>query len=112
MSDYITTLSAILTPVVAATGTFIAVQQWRISDRKLRHELYERRLQIYNALMDFLGIIGSEANVSHEQLINFLRKTQESHFLFSDEIRIYLKVIYDAGVDVHTQHEMISGRGG
>lgn len=111
MKDYIATLSALLTPIVAVVGSVIAVQQWRIADRKLRHELYERRLAVYMALTSLMGTIAREADVSLEELSMFLQKTRESHFLFSENIQMYLDDIYKAAVDVRSHASQLHENG-
>jgi hypothetical protein len=107
MNEFITTLSAILTPIVAVTGTILAIQQWKLSDRKLRHDLYERRLEIYMALTSLFATVEIEANVTHEERLKFSVKTRESHFLFSDKIKVYLEEVFKAAVEVHTQFKML-----
>jgi hypothetical protein len=111
MKDYITLLAAILTPTLAIIGTFLAVQQWRINDRKLKHDLYDRRLPLYTALMRFLTKIGQEAKASDEEISDFLQKTRESHFLFDDEVRRFLEEIYKGAIDLRYHNTMLHAQG-
>ena len=109
--EWVDLFSALLTPVIAVVGTLIAIQQWRINQIKLRHELYQKRLDVYTAFCELLGAIVRSANVTDEELRAFLQKTRESHFLFEDELCNYLREVYEKAVDVQCNHTMIHGHG-
>lgn len=96
-------LSALLTPTIAVVATYIAYQQHRTNKLKVRADLYDRRMQVVNAVTDLLGHIVSEGAVDFDHLRIFLQKTRESYFLFGDEIPEYLNDLYKAGVDLRHQ---------
>jgi hypothetical protein len=96
-------LSALLTPTIAVVATYIAYQQHRTNKLKVRADLYDRRMQVFNAVTDLLGHIGGAAAIDLDQLRVFLQKTRESYFLFGDEIPEYLNQLYEAGVDLRHQ---------
>jgi len=96
-------LSALLTPTIAIVATYIAYQQHRTNKIKVRADLYDRRMQVFNAVTDLLGHIEGAAAVDLDQLRVFLQKTRESYFLFGDEIPEYLNELYKAGVDLRHQ---------
>jgi hypothetical protein len=60
MKPYVDLFAALLTPVIAIIATYIAYQQYRANQLKLRHELYDRRLLLYNAVAEFLAHIVRE----------------------------------------------------
>jgi hypothetical protein len=43
-------LSAALTPLIAAIVAYIAYQQYRVNRLRLSHDLFERRLKIFEAV--------------------------------------------------------------
>lgn len=92
--------SALLTPLLAIITAYIAWQQWRTNNLKVRHELYERRLAVYWSVMEFLGNIFREAKVTESELLTFLQKTRESYFLLGPELSKYLDEIYNRAVDL------------
>lgn len=92
-------LSALLTPLIAIIATYIAYQQYRTNKLQLQNELYERRLEIYRALRQFIGLAVQYGGVPNEELPKFLRGTSESYFLFGDDVAKYLNEVYLKGVD-------------
>lgn len=42
-ASWIQIFKALLTPVVAILGVYIAYQQWRTNRTRLKHELFDRR---------------------------------------------------------------------
>ena len=43
--SWIDILAALLTPTIALIALYIAYQQYKINQQRLRHETYERRLE-------------------------------------------------------------------
>lgn len=91
--DWIDILQALLTPTVAIFGSYIAYQQWHINKARLKHELYDRRMAVYTALMDYLVAIFREEYFDDKAYTDWLSKSHEGYFLFNDEIDKYLKLI-------------------
>lgn len=65
---------------------------------KLNIEVYDRKIQIYRTVRDFLGVILTEATVTIEQLRQFARETDEAIFLFDLDLAEYLREIYKKAV--------------
>ena len=74
--------SALLTPVIAIIATYIAWQQWKANELKLRLERYERRLSIYQDVIKMLSLIMRDADAKIEDLMTFRANTAEADFLF------------------------------
>src|ERR1035441_1576423 len=99
IEDCVKILSAMLTPVLGVIAAYIAWQQWRTNALKLRHDLYERRLAVYLAVIEFLACIMRKSWATDEEMISFLQKTRESYFLFGPEIAEYLEALSKPGLD-------------
>jgi hypothetical protein len=97
---YVDLFSALLTPLIAIVMTYIAIQQYRANQLKLRHDLYDRRLLLYNAVAEFLAHVMREGTADRAQLVTLLQKTRESYFLFGKEISDYVTDLYKKGVDL------------
>ena len=104
MKDFFAILSGALTPLIAVITAYIAYQQFLTNKMKLmqeelanklreRHELYDRRLAVFTALMDIIISALTKADESGEKLIGFHRGIAESYFLFDQEIINYLHEI-------------------
>jgi len=83
-------LSAALTPIIAIIAVYIAYQQWKTNKLKVRYELYERRLAVFNAAMKLIAIVIQAGNPEQTQLLDFRAETNESYFLFGRDIYEYL----------------------
>jgi hypothetical protein len=79
----------VISPIVLGLiAAYIAWRHWHTDELKRRHDLYERRLKVYGAVMDFFE------NFETCDGAEFLRQVRESRFLFSKEISIYLDGIH------------------
>jgi len=58
------TPSALLTPLIALIAIYIAFQQHGINKLRLRHELYERRIAVYEAVQKHLSKISGAGQIS------------------------------------------------
>jgi hypothetical protein len=83
-----TFLQNISLPVLGLITVCIAWRQWRTAELKRRHDLLERRLKVYETVMDFFE------NFEKSDGADFLRQVRESRFLFSKEISLYLDNVY------------------
>ena len=108
MKEIIELLSAALAPITAIVALGIAYRQYRLERIKFRHELYEKRLAIFNATMNLLAIVMRTSNVQMGDLIKFLQDTNQCYFLLGKDIADYLDEIYKKGVDLNCRCEMIS----
>jgi hypothetical protein len=102
---YIDLFAALLTPTIAIVTTFIAIQQYRNSKRKFRHELYDKRLAIFNATVQFIATILRDGDISIQDLYKFNADTSETYFLFEKDVFKYLNEMYTKGVDLHITNE-------
>ena len=53
-TKYITAFSV---PVIASIGLLIAYRQWKTAQNKLKFELFEKRLKVYNSTVNFFYFI-------------------------------------------------------
>lgn len=94
----VSVLSALLTPLIAVIATYIAWQQWRGNELKLRLDRYERRLRIYQEVVKMLGLISRDADAKIEDLWAFRANTAEAVFLFGPDVPNYLEEIFSRGL--------------
>ena len=96
-----TWVSALLTPTVAIFGGYIALQQWRTARNKLKFDLFDRRMKVYEAVNTLLVLILREGKVTDEVLYTYAARTQQSQWLFGPEIQTYLdKQVWHRALEV------------
>ena len=82
------TKSFILPTIIALFLAYIAWQQMRINDRKLRLDLYNKRFEIYTDTLKFYQeLIGEE--LTKETHLKFVNSKEAALFLFSSDPEIY-----------------------
>lgn len=82
--------SALLTPIVAVFGIYIATQQWRTARNKLKLDLFDKRLAVYEATRSFLASIITSGKITQENEMLFLAGTRGAKWLFGNEIEQYI----------------------
>lgn len=86
-----TYLSALLTPTVAVLGSFIAYRQWCTAQNKLKLDLFERRIEIYDTARSFLGGAIGASKVKETLVADFLVDISSARWLLSEEIYEYFE---------------------
>lgn len=102
---------ALLTAIIAGAAAWLAYLQHKTNALRLKHELFERRFQVYDAFRSFLGGIMAEAKTSHAACLTMLRETNQAQFLFGSEIPEYLLSAYHKGLDLVESHRKLDGEG-
>ena len=96
-------LSALLAPVVAVLGSLIAYRQWRLAQNKLKLDLFDRRLKVYEAATGLLSSVMTSGRAKDEELFKYMVATREAKWLLSPEIAEYLdKKLYHKAIDLQT----------
>lgn len=88
--NIVTVFSALLTPVLALLAGFIAYRQWRTARDRLKLDLFDRRLAIFEAVRSLIGEIQTSGRTSHEREFEYLRNTRGAIWLFDRNIVNYL----------------------
>ena len=86
-------LQGLLTPTIAVITTYIAWQQWKGNQLKLKLDRYERRLRIYQEVVKMLKTCANGVIREFSIILEFGAATAEADFLFGPEIRQYLDEI-------------------
>ena len=85
-ASWIDILSALLTPTIALIALYIAYQQHKTNQQRLRHETYERRLKVYKAVQAHLSIILRAGKTSYQECTLFYSEASEAAFLFDKSV--------------------------
>jgi len=68
----------------------IAQQQAQLALVRLQHDLFERRIAVFDAVRDLIKEVVHTSNVSDVAWITFLRGVETTEFLFDQEITNYV----------------------
>lgn len=93
VENFSTILSGFLTPVIAGAMVYIAYRQYKIDRDKLKWNLYEKRMEVFQSLRDLLIDVEIKADISYEELNKFLIKVEKGCFLFDSNINDYLSEV-------------------
>jgi len=99
--DWIDLLSALITPVIAFFGIYIAYQQRSINRNRLKNELFEKRYSNFETIGAFIADILVNGRVEKGADVKFLRDTKASYLLFDKNIKDFVSEIYKKAVDLH-----------
>lgn len=103
--QFSTLVQSLFTIVIAIVATFIAWQQWKTNQLKVRLDRYDRRMRVYEEVQHILRIILRDADASYEDLLTFRTAVAEADFLFGPEIPAFIEEIYRRGVKLHYWHK-------
>ena len=83
-------LTAFSTPTLAAFGIWIAFNQWSTARKKLKFDLFEKRMVVYEAVRKSSGLLmcGVEPTMMLE--IEYLNGIAGAQWLFDEEMGTYL----------------------
>ena len=105
-------VSDLLTPIIGLLAVLIAYQQWRtnqrneaINSKRLKHELYEKRYDVYLSARTLLREIMIQGKVTDKMLIDYWAGTNASRFLLKKEMTDYLEELEHKAVDLQTKME-------
>lgn len=81
------------TLLIAAIVAYIMWQQYKTDKDKLRYDLYNRRLKIFQGTMVLLGRGVVQKKLNIEDIDQFNREKAEATFLFEKDVMDYLTTI-------------------
>lgn len=93
-------LQPITTLFVGLLVGYVAWQQWRVAQRKLQLDLFDRRYKVFDATRMFLRKISDSAECERSYLDEFNAGTSDAGFLFDQEVVDYLEVIRGRAIEM------------
>ena len=105
-TNWINILSALLTPTIAIFVSIIAGMQWRINQKRLKNEHFDRRIKIYERIAGCMAdvITSGRADINEER--SMLRDSKFAIFVFGEDIDRFVKEVYQKSSDLHTLQSM------
>lgn len=107
ISSWLQTSQGLLTPLIAGITVYIAWQQWQLNRQKYDFDTYDRKLRIYQRVVEMLRLIMKDPRPEIQDILNFGADTAEADFLFPDEISKYINEIYTHAAKLHAARAQI-----
>ncbi|MFQ6758555.1 MAG: hypothetical protein D9V46_04690 [Deltaproteobacteria bacterium] len=97
--------SALLTPTIALIMVYIAYQQYKVNEQRLKHETYENRIKIYKSVNKFISQITANGHPTYTECHIFYSEASEAAFLFNSKIITHIEDLYQKGIDLSSLQE-------
>jgi hypothetical protein len=104
-SSWVEVLSALLVPLIAVLGLFIAWNQYKINKQRLQHETYERRLHVFKTIKTYLSEVMRDGKTTSIQALKFNSEASEAAFLFDESVEQLISEIYKKSIDMAYTYE-------
>lgn len=98
--------AAALTPTIAIIALYIAWQQWRTNRARTKIELFEKRIELYQQIADFMGSVLTTPTVEQDKESLFLTNTRTALFLFDSHVTSFVNDIFDKAGRLHCLQTM------
>ena len=83
-------ITAIAAPVIALIAAWIAFRQSQIARNKLKLDLFDKRMAIYQQVSDTLSAIFLRGSLTIEEQAKYLNSIGPSRWLFGPRVHTYL----------------------
>ncbi len=107
--DWFDIISAFSIPLITIIAAYIAWQQWKVNERRLKHELFNRNFLVYEAILNFIGSIVASGKAKDANLYNFNKDTKVAKFLLGKDINKFINDIYEKSIDLQTLDAELEG---
>ncbi len=95
--------------MVAAVGVAIAYGQWRTAQNKLKLDLFEKRMSVYQTARDMISFVATRGKINPEEQLKYLLGIQTAKWLFGLEVAEYLqKTLWKQVVGLDFSQTMMS----
>lgn len=99
-------ISRLFIPLIALSGIFIAWQQFQANREKVRIDLYQRRLEVYKALLEAIQITSffDEDRDDSEVFRKLSQSMDEAYFLLPERIYKRIEPIEERAHRISSMH--------
>lgn len=96
-----------LTAVTALFAAWIAYQQFRTGRHRLRLDLFDRRMSVYEATVTLVRQAVRDGDVNLEAVFRFVSDTRQAEFLFDDPVVEYLETVRKNAIQLRYLNERL-----
>ncbi len=98
----------IATFTVGGAGVFIAWQQMRSTNLRLKMDMYDRRLRVYDSVQTLLFKMGYSRLFNEDDILKFLKQVEAANFLFNDDVKHEIAQLKKLGFELCSLSEEIA----
>ncbi|MBN1805630.1 MAG: hypothetical protein JW837_10295 [Sedimentisphaerales bacterium] len=98
-----------ITIIIGIFVAYIAYNQYRLSKEKFKLDMFDKRYGVYKNTQVFLTKIFRNAKIEMEDIFEFRAGTQDSVFLFKEDIPDYLQKIDNKALKLWETHKSLDG---
>lgn len=98
---------ALLTPVLALFGLYIAWQQFQLAKQKVKLDLFDRRQRVFRAVTELASTVVRHGSATDTDAIKLLGETADAEFLFGPEIATYIDDMYHRAIQLAMRAEEV-----
>ncbi|MCE1164478.1 MAG: hypothetical protein LWX07_03640 [Bacteroidetes bacterium] len=107
MDKIIESTPVIISLIIAIIVAYIAYQQYKLAKFNTKKDLYERRLPVYKSVMQFISKANIKETLETNDCFLLLNETYEANFLFKNEVKDYIDILYKKGIELHMTYNML-----
>jgi hypothetical protein len=100
---------ATLTLMIGVFVAYTGYNQYLLSKGRFKLDLFDKRFSVYKVAQVFLINIRDKTKIDMDQILKFKADTQDSVFLFDEDISNYLKTIGNKALELLEVHENLDG---
>lgn len=100
LPNWVPVLQALLTPAIAIAATAIAFVQLHLARQRLRFDLLDRRLLVFESTRELISKLIWHGTLSETEIRDFRIATSETRFIFDQTIEQYIDGIWERAVKV------------
>jgi len=97
----------LLAPVIAIVAAYIAWRQWRTNAYKVKLDLFDRRIKVYDSVREILGLMYTVVS-DDKRLHNLLNETRNSEFLFGKKVNNYIEEVFHRASDLSSDQRHLN----
>ena len=95
-------MRALLPVILTVFAIYIAFQQYKTNRRKLKFDLFDKRFTIFDATKKFMQGVINRSSFDKENQAEFHRQIKGAQFVFGNDIKEYLDIVWSNFVDLET----------
>jgi hypothetical protein len=96
----LSTVQGVLTLMIAGIAVYIAWQQWKTNALKVRIDLFDRRMKVYEAVQAFLRHVLMKGGAELSSYGELVVAIDTAEFLFDRELTEYLQKFSKEGLNL------------